>query len=123
MGTQIDGRATRRHLPDTPMQHALTVWSERYGAQAATEGWSVFETSRGEAAEHALVDGRPYGHRPLELERDDEAALFVDDMAVWTHVWQRASAMDACAFEAMVLLKTYAPNEYAAIARHNGVAV
>lgn len=67
-----------RHL-HIPLSEQLESWQERHLAEALREGWAVFDT--------AGVGSPPC----LGLERDDEAAIFADDLEAWAHILKRAS--------------------------------
>lgn len=98
----------------------VTPAGEAMAEVSAAEGWGIFETSRSEESEQSIVDGQPYGYRPFELQRDDEANTFPTDQEAWTHVVCRALAGSAPHQYALDFLQEHAFNEYAAIMRHSG---
>jgi protein-disulfide isomerase-like protein with CxxC motif len=101
-------------LVSTSNEMAL-AWTPEDVDAAQRQGWDIFSTNRDEETESQLVDGKPYGHRPFELQRDDEQELFDDDAAA--HAFVRAAAQngDKVAQRALAFLEKYSPAEYAAV--------
>lgn len=91
------------------------VWSNEDSAAAAEQGWAIFTTSRDVASEKELVNGKPYGHRPFELQRDDEMGVFEDDAAAHVFVRDAAAKGDGLAQRALAYLQVVSPLEYEAI--------
>lgn len=98
------------------MSNASTpVWTSQDSIAADAQGWGIFETSRCTATEAEIVDGKPYGHRPYELQRDDEKAIPPTDKAAHEFVAAAALKDDALALRALAYLEVVSPLEYAAI--------
>lgn len=96
----------------TPTQ---APWSNEDEAAALAQGWAIFSTSRCAETEKELVNGKPYGHRPFELQRDDEMEVFESDDAAHAFVRDAAAKGDALALRALAHLKEVSPLEYDAI--------
>lgn len=91
------------------------VWTPEDAAAAQRQGWDIFSTSRDEKSEAQHVNGKPYGHRPFELQRDDEQEVFEDDAAAQAFVRTAAKSGEAVAVRALAFLEKNSPVEYAAI--------
>lgn len=91
-------------------------WTVKDCKAAAKQGWGIFETvGRSEETEKSIVNGKPYGHRPYELQRDDEAGVFNDDDAAHKFVRKAAKKGDELATRALAYLKAVSPLEYEAV--------
>lgn len=94
---------------------------------AQNEGWDLFFVDgRDEESERQIVDGRPYGHRPFELqalaEPEGEGSFFdrrgnPDDVRAQEHVLQRAKEGSARHKRAIAFLSVHSPREYTALMR------
>lgn len=93
----------------------LIQWSGDDSLAAAAQGWGIFEVSRDPSTEKEVVNGRVYGHRPFELQRDDEHQVLADDAAAHAFVVAAAKAGDPLAQRAMAYLQVFSPVEYAAV--------
>lgn len=91
------------------------AWTPEDIAAAQRQGWDIFSTNRDPETEKELVNGKPYGHRPFELQRDDEQEVFANDAEA--HAFVRAAAQngDPVAVRALAFLEKYSPAEYAAV--------
>lgn len=91
-------------------------WSYADQRAAYAEGWEIFETNRDDdETAKDIVDGKPYGYRPFELQRDDDAAIFRSDTDAWRHVRERAAAGSVLHQKALAFLKEESPAEHEAI--------
>lgn len=62
-----------------------------------------------------IVNGKPYGHRPFELQTLDEASKFPGDTEAHQHVFQRARRGDQLCIKALAFLYQHSRPEYLAI--------
>jgi hypothetical protein len=91
-------------------------WSAEDSTAAIAEGWEIFQVAgREEETEQEIVNGRPYGERPWELQADDEAGIFADDAEAWKHVTTKAAEGSALHQRALAFLQAHSPNEYQAV--------
>jgi len=90
-------------------------WTPEDIAVAQRQGWDIFETNRNEDDAQEMVNGKPYGHRPFELQRDDEQGVFADDAEAHAFVRAAAQTGDKVAQRALAFLEKYSPAEYAAV--------
>lgn len=75
-------------------EESVPEWTDADRAVAEAQGWDIFETSRGHPSAEEIVNGKPYGYRPYELQRDDEANLLSSDEDAWLLVRRNAQAGD-----------------------------
>lgn len=91
-------------------------WTAQDQETAMAQGWAIFAVSgRDPERENRLVNGKPYGRRPYELQALDEAEVFVDDEAAWAFVRARWAEGDPLACKAADWLKARSPAEHAAV--------
>lgn len=90
------------------------IWTPEDSAAALAQGWEIFSTNRDDDW-CKTRKGLRYGHRPYELQRDDDAEIFANDDEAWTFVWLAGLADDPVATRALVFLMQNSPVEYAAI--------
>lgn len=96
-------------------QQTSIQWSGEDSLAAAAQGWGIFEVTRDASTEKEVVNGTVYGHRPYELQRDDEHRSLADDAAAHAFVSAAAKSGDALAQRALAYLQVFSPVEYAAI--------
>jgi hypothetical protein len=93
-------------------------------AVAQREGWDVFQTDRDPSSEQDIVDGRPYGHRPYEIEYlaepEEGHAQLKSDHQAWRIVVNRANAGSEPHCRALAFLLYESPEEFGAIMRQFG---
>jgi len=96
-------------------------WRTRDDARASAEGWALFHCD-GATDERAarVVDGKPYGDRPIELQRDDAADYFAEDCHAWQWVARRAADGNKLAARALAYLAEFSPAERDAIREATG---
>jgi hypothetical protein len=93
---------------------AYDEWCLTHGNKA--EGWFIcMVDERDDAEKQGLVNGKPYGHRPYELQAIVDEGVFETDNDAWKHVRKLALKGDACAVAALEFLKKHSPPEYEAI--------
>lgn len=95
----------------------LIKWNAEDAQKAAEQGWGIFETSRPPEDASTVVNGKPYGERPYELQADADSKKFSSDDEAWRFVYQQAANGDALAQKALQFLKENSRAEYKAIAR------
>jgi len=95
------------------------AWCPADSEAACSQGWDIFETDRDPESANQLVDGKPYGYRPFEIQRVDDLEIFTDDNAAHAFVRAEAQNGDPLALRALAFLQTYSPNEYAAVTATN----
>lgn len=88
-------------------------------SKASEQGWAIFEAS---GDPDAVVGGKPYGIRPYELQKDDEAGVFRDDLEAWSFVARQAERGDETAQRAIEFLRDNSPNEYGAFIIETGLS-
>lgn len=91
------------------------AWSANDSDQAMRDGWSIFKANRDASTEEWLVHGKPYGHRPFELQRIDAMHRFRSDDEAHAHVFDQAHRGNPLALKALCFLRLHSPFEYAAI--------
>lgn len=97
----------------------LPGWSEKEGNQALAEGWELWVVDgRSVEAERALVNDKPYGHRPFELQawadaECENAPAF--DKDAWRLVLTRANEGSLLHQKALDFLAAYSHPEFDAI--------
>lgn len=96
-------------------QKSLIIWTDADSLAAAAQGWGIFEVTRDPSTEKEIIDGKPYGHRPYELQRDDEHHVLADDPAAHEFVVAAAKAGDPLAQRALAYLQVFSPLEYATV--------
>ena len=96
-------------------------WSADDSAQAMGDGWDIFATNRDPGSEEALVQGKPYGHRPFELQRIDEMHRFRNDDEAHAHVFNQAQLGNPLAAKVLRFLALNSPPEYAAIGHQDAL--
>lgn len=79
------------------------------------QGWVIAETCGDEGRENEIVNGKPYGHRPWELQRVDELAIFANDDEAWEFVRRQVAAGDPLALSAKAFLYNHSRPEHDAI--------
>lgn len=95
-------------------QNRLWLAKEREAAQ--TQGWDIFSTCRSEESEKQIIDGKPYGHRPFEIQSCDEADIFKGgDLEAHAFVRQNYETGEWLAHRAAEFLKVESPQEYEAV--------
>lgn len=96
-------------------------WEDHVEARA--EGWDItFEGHGNTWRDSAIVDGRPYGHRPFELRAEADDAIFVGnacDLDAQAFVVAKARAGSALHRRALAFLQRYSRFEYEAILREH----
>lgn len=99
------------------MSNATTtpVWTPDDSKAADQQGWGIFETNRDLESANDIVNGKRYGFRQFEIQRDDEQAVFADDQAAHAFVLAAANKGDALSIRALAYLAVYSPHEHAAI--------
>lgn len=101
------------------LQQATRVeWDENDCAQALQQGWAIFATSHDDDIANQIVKGKPYGHRPYELQAVDEEGAFVDDEEAHTFVREAVNSGDPLAMRAAAYLQLHSPVEYDALMAH-----
>lgn len=90
-------------------------WSPEDQLAAQTQGWDIFETGRCEASETAIVNGKPYGHRPFEIQSCDEADIFTGDNEAHVFIRRQFALEDPLVLRAAKFLAYRSPFEYEAI--------
>ena len=91
-----------------------TEWTPENSDAAIARGWEIWETNRDLAEEAELeVDGKPYGHRPFELQALDDGPL--TDQGAWNIVNCGARNGDPLCIQALAFLAEHSPDEHAAI--------
>lgn len=85
-----------------PGDDPLVDWHRIHGDAAHEQGWSLFECTA-------------HDHAPIELQRDDEAAVFEDDEGAWKWVVWAAQRGDLACATALHILAVESPDEHAAI--------
>ena len=93
-------------------------WGLPQRKAAHEQGWGIFEIVHSEVRAQKLVDGRPYGDRPFELQKDDEMDVFEQDADAWAFVCERAAAGDELCKTALQFLAENSPAEHEAIMRN-----
>lgn len=93
----------------------MSEWTHEDSCYAIGQGWEIFSTSRDPAEALFTSDGTPYGYRPFELQKLDDADAFSTDQEAWAHVVSRAAAGDALSQKALAFLAENSPDEYNAI--------
>lgn len=88
-----------------PGDDPFVDWYRRYGDRATDQGWGLFECNSD-------------GHPPIELQRDDEMAIFDDDSQAWRFVMRNAQAGDLACATALHVLAACSPPEHALIVAH-----
>ena len=53
-------------------EHVSAVWTAEDRAAAQARGWDIFHTNHDPAIALEIVDGKPYGERPFEVQALDE---------------------------------------------------
>lgn len=91
-------------------------WPVACQEAALAEGWDLFSTDRDPRDELGVVNGKPYGYRPFELQRYEEAGIFAADQDAWRFVWYRAQDGSPLHQQALAFLQQESPEEYTAIA-------
>lgn len=74
-------------------------WTNRDSDAACAEGWDIFEAGDG-----------------MQLQRDDDGAVFADDFDAWVHVWEQAQQDSPLHVRALAYLAEASPEEYESIA-------
>jgi hypothetical protein len=97
------------------IQEMESAWTHLESNLAVSQGWDIFETNRDPATELQLVNGKPYGHRPFEIQRVDEMDVFAGDDEAHAFVRAAAEKGDQLAGRALAFLQAYSPLEHAAI--------
>lgn len=91
-------------------------WTDQDAQKSIAQGWSIFSiVGREPETEAQLVNGKPYGHRPYELQAVLDEGIFADDGEAWDFVRCRVAEGDTLATKAVAWLKAHSPCEYAAI--------
>lgn len=97
---------------------AAPDWSREDARASIAQGWSIFSVpERDREDRERVVGGRPYGHRPFELQAvldppDDADPAFDDDAEAWSFVRRQALAGDALAVRAREFLRVHSPVEF-----------
>ena len=97
----------------------MNLWTTGDDDRAKRQGWALFSTDRSLSFESTVVDGAPYGHRPVELQKLDEEDVFEEDADAWKFVYQNFMRGDELATRAFLSLEQESPAELAAIFRTN----
>ena len=91
-------------------------WTDQDALESIAQGWSIFSiVGREPETEAQIVNSKPYGHRPYELQAVLDEGVFADDGEAWDFVRARVAEGDALATKAAAWLKAHSPCEYAAI--------
>ena len=99
-----------------------TEWTGEDSCCAIELGWDIFDADRhpdDKTVNEQIVEGRPYGYRPFELQAVHEADILPDDNAAHVFVVESANAGDPLALKALAFLKERSPVEYEAVLRHH----
>jgi len=88
-----------------PGDDPFVDWHRRYGDHADAQGWSLFECTSDD-------------HAPIELQRDDEMAIFDNDEQAWRFVVRNAQAGDLACATALHVLAACSPQEHRLIITH-----
>jgi len=94
-------------------------WNNQCSEAARSQGWGIFETNRDAPAEKEVVNGQEYGHRPFELQREDDMGVFGSDAEAHAFVRSAAMAGETLAVNALAFLQAYSPAEYTAVMAAN----
>lgn len=103
----------------TIVQEMESAWTPMDSEAANNQGWDIFETNRDPETEKELVNGKPYGHRPFEIQRVDEMEVFANDDEAHAFVRAAAQKGDQLASRALAFLQAYSPIEFAAVMAGN----
>ncbi len=93
------------------------MWCLQDQQEAQAQGWDIFHTGRpaGEV-DNDVVNGKPYGYRPFEIQRCDEADIFKGgDLEAHAFVRKNYEAGELLTQRAAEFLKLRSPVEYEAV--------
>ncbi len=97
------------------VQEMESAWGPADSETANNLGWDIFETNRHPETEKELVNGKPYGHRPFEIQMVEEMGVFANDEEAHAFVRAAAQSGDSLANRALAFLQAFSPIEYAAV--------